>query len=283
MRLEVQNLTVGYARETPAQRNVTFGVSSGEVCCVLGPNGCGKSTLFRTMLGVQPGFGGRVMLDGVDIAKWDARRISSVMAYVSQVQRTPFPYKVKEVVLLGRLCRLGTMRQPRNEDYLMVETALKDLGIYELRNRIVSDLSGGERQLVMIARSMVQQPGILVLDEPTAALDYGNAIRVIRTVRALAADGYGILMATHDPDHAFMAQANVLLLRRDAPCIFGKAIDVITERGMRDAYGVGIRVVEYLSGETLVRRCTPATTRKSAKKGSLGTQGSLGAQGEARL
>jgi iron complex transport system ATP-binding protein len=257
MKLEVRDMSCGWEPGRPIQRFVNFTVASGEICCVLGPNGCGKSTLFKTVLGLIPGQAGSVSFDGENIAHWSPKQLASVMAYVSQGHTPPFPYKVRDVVLLGRTNKMG-FAQPSASDYQIVDNALNDMGVYDLSDQPYTDVSGGELQLVMIARALAQQPQLLVLDEPTAALDYGNVVRVIAKVRELAKKGYGVIMTTHSPDHAFMCNSNVVLLQRNATMQFGRAVDIITERNMRDAYGVGVKIVEFMTREgEIMRMCAP--------------------------
>lgn len=258
MKLEVKDANVGYEKDHAVQRYVNFTVESGEVCCVLGSNGCGKSTMFKSILGLLPLQSGKVTVDGDDISKWTPSRLADTMAYVSQNHTPPFPYQVKDVVLLGRINKVGKMGQPTANDYHIVENAMMDMGIYDLRDEVYTDISGGELQLVMIARALAQQPKMLVLDEPTAALDYGNVVRVIDKVRDLAAKGYAVVMTTHSPDHAFMCNSNVVLLQKDNPMKFGRAVDVITEKNMKQAYGVNVKIVEFVNtkGE-IMRMCAP--------------------------
>lgn len=257
MRLEAKDVACGWEPGKPVQKFVNFTVDSGEVCCILGPNGCGKSTLLKTLMGVIPRLGGRVALDGKDIRKYPPKERARVMAYVSQAHTPPFAYRVRDVVMLGRIGRVG-MGQPTAKDRQVAETALEDMGVRHLRNEFYTDISGGELQLVMIARALTQQPQMLVLDEPTAALDYGNAMRVVAKIRELAARGYGVVMTTHSPDHAFMLGSNVVLLQKEKPMEFGRATDVITERNMRDAYGVDVETKEFLTRDGgVVRMCAP--------------------------
>ena len=258
MKLEVRDAHIGYETGKAIQRFVNFTVESGEVCCVLGPNGCGKSTMFKSVLGLIPLLSGKATVDGDDISGWSASRLADTMAYVSQSHTPPFPYQVKDVVLLGRVNKVGYLGQPTANDYHIVENAMVDMGVYDLRDEVYTDISGGELQLVMIARALAQQPQMLVLDEPTAALDYGNVVRVIDKVRELAKKGFAVIMTTHSPDHAFMCNSNVLLLQKDNPMKFGRAVDIITERNMKQAYGVNVKIVEFVNtkGE-IMRMCAP--------------------------
>ena len=257
MKLEARDVQCGWEEGKPTQRYVSFSVENGEVCCILGSNGCGKSTLLKTMLGLVPRQAGSILLDGKDIEKCSPKERARQLAYVSQAHQPPFAYRVRDVVLLGRTARLGS-QSPKAEDYYVADNALSDMGVYHLRNALYTDISGGELQLVMIARAIAQQPQIVVLDEPTAALDYGNAMRVIGKLRELAEKGYGVLLTTHSPDHAFMLDSNVLLLQKKKPMQFGRAVDIITEQNMRSAYGVDVETKEFISRDgEVVRMCAP--------------------------
>lgn len=267
MKLEAKDLACGWERGKPVQRYVSFKVESGEVCCILGPNGCGKSTLLKTMMGLIPRMGGRALIDGRDVRRLTPKQRARAMAYVSQGHNPPFTYRVRDVVLLGRISNVG-LGQPSARDVQVAESALSDMGVLHLADRAYTDISGGELQLVMIARALTQKPQLLVLDEPTAALDYGNAMRVVSKVRELAERGYGVLMTTHSPDHAFMLDSNVVLLQRNSPAQFGPAVNVITEKNMRDAYGVEVETKEFLTRDgSVVRMCAPVFKKTKGKSG----------------
>ncbi|MCD8199684.1 MAG: ABC transporter ATP-binding protein [Coriobacteriaceae bacterium] len=257
MRLEVKDLDCGWKAGEPIQRFVNFTLESGEICCMLGPNGCGKTTLLKTVMGLIPRMRGSVLFDDRDVQRYSPKERSSVMAYVSQDHEPPFAYRVRDVVMLGRAAKVG-YGQPSVRDWQVVESALDDMGVRHLRNEAYTNISGGELQLVMIARALTQEPQMLVLDEPTASLDYGNAMRVVRKVRELADRGYGILMTTHSPDQAFMLDSNVLLLQRDRPMQFGSATEIINDTNMLDAYGIDVETKEFLTRKgDVVRMCAP--------------------------
>lgn len=258
MRLSLEGCSIGYPGGPVLQRNVSLSVSSGEVCCVLGPNGCGKTTLVKTVLGILPPVSGRVELDGADASRLGAAEMARSVAYVAQRHAQPFPLLVRDVVMMGRIPRERAFGSPSREDFHAVRAALEQVGMEGYADVPYSDISGGELQLVLFARALAQEPKLLVLDEPTSALDYGNAVRVIDAVRGLARSGYGVLMVTHDPDHAFMCRARVALFMRGRDMVFGDAERVVTRRNIRDAYGVGVRLVEFTdaAGEVM-RVCAP--------------------------
>ena len=258
MKLELKDAQCGYNPQAIVQKNVNFQVSTGEVCCMLGPNGAGKSTVFKSILGLLPLLGGSVTFNGENISSWKPAQLADAMAYVSQSHTPPFPYTVQDVVLLGCTNKIGALGKPSLEDYNLVENALENVGIYHLRDKVYTDISGGELQLVMIARALCQRPQLLVLDEPTAALDYGNAMRVISIIRNLAKKGFGVIMTTHNPDHAFMCDSQVVLLQKNAPAKCGRAIDIITARNMQAAYGINVRIVEFANEDgKIMRMCAP--------------------------
>jgi iron complex transport system ATP-binding protein len=258
MKLELIETSCGYTAGKNVIEGVNLEVNTGEICILLGPNGVGKTTLFKTILKLIRPTAGEVRIDGQNIARWPASKLAKSLAYVSQFHVPPFPYIVKDVVLLGRMNSVGYFGQPGKKDYAIRDQAMEDMGIAHLSEKVYTDISGGERQLVMIARALAQEPEMLVLDEPTASLDYGNMVRVMKKIVALRSKGYGVIMTTHNPDQAFMADSKVALLQRNAPVKFGNAPEIVTKDNLHDAYGVDVNVMEFLdeSGRR-VRICAP--------------------------
>lgn len=262
MKLEVRDVSCGYQEKQPILKNISFDITSGDICCILGPNGVGKSTLFKTILHLLPVLEGKICIDGEDTAKWNPKKVSSVMAYVEQAHIPTFPYLVKDIAMLGRLGQISSLGQPSKHDYEVVEQALETVGIRHLRDKVYTDISGGERQLLMIARALAQEPKILILDEPTANLDYGNMILVMECIRELAKQGLCIIFTTHMPDQAFMCNAKTLLLFRNDPFVFGDAVQIITEKNLYEAYHANIQILEILDkAGNPIRICTPRFDR----------------------
>lgn len=258
MLIELQNLSCGYTKGHPIVSEISFGLEPGDVCCVLGPNGCGKSTLFKTILGQLDPLGGGVLLEDEDIDRMSTAEVSHKLAYVPQSHRPPFPYTVEDAVMLGRTSRMGISSKPSEEDWAAVDEAMKLMGLEQYRDTAYTMLSGGELQRVIIARALAQQPAVLVLDEPTAALDFANAVNVIETVQLLAEEGYAVVMATHSPDHAFMCNSKVVLLGEGHMLAFGDASSIITESALEKAYGVEVDIIGFEQEDgKIMRLCAP--------------------------
>jgi iron complex transport system ATP-binding protein len=223
-------------------RGLDLQLAAGEVLCVLGPNGGGKTTLFRTLLGLLAAQEGEVSLEGQRLGTLARSDVARRVGYVPQGHVAQFAFTVHDVVLMGRTAHIGLFAAPGAADRAAADRAIDALGIGELAGRIVTELSGGERQLAMLARALAQGARVLVLDEPTASLDFGNQVRVLREIRRLAAEGYAVVFSTHDPSQAFLAASRVLLLARGGALRQGAPHEVITADNLRQVYGVEVRV-----------------------------------------
>jgi iron complex transport system ATP-binding protein len=251
--LEARALGYGYPGRTVG-RGLDVSLAAGEVLCVLGPNGGGKTTLFRTLLGLLPAQAGEVLLEGRPLAPMPRPEVARRMGYVPQGHAAQFAFTVREAVLMGRTAHVGLFAAPGAADRAAADGAIAALGIEALAGRVLTELSGGERQLAMIARALAQGARLLVLDEPTASLDFGNQVRVLREIRRLAAQGYAVVFATHDPGQAFLAASRVLLLAHGGALRQGAPQEVITPENLREVYGVEVRVAEVDGA----RVCLPA-------------------------
>jgi iron complex transport system ATP-binding protein len=217
---------------------VAFGFGRGELVSLLGGNGAGKTTLLRILLGLLAPQGGTVTLDGLPLASLGRRAIAQKIAYVPQAHVAPFPYTAREIVAMGRTPAVGLFGRMGARDDDAAEAALAMLRIAPLAERDYTTLSGGERQLVMIARALAQGAKLLVLDEPMAGLDYGHQLRLLAHLRGLAAEGFGVLMTTHHPDQARMASTRVATLVDGRIDRDGKPAEVLTPDAIRALYGV---------------------------------------------
>ncbi|MBP2316370.1 ABC transporter ATP-binding protein [Azospirillum soli] len=261
-RLAVEDLAFGYGERTVGA-SVGFAVGVGEVLCLLGPNGSGKTTLFKTILGLLPPRGGRIRVDGEDAGGWTPRRRALAFGYVPQAGAGQFSFSVSEMVLMGRTAHRGPFTAPAELDHAAATAALDRLGIAHLAERDWLRISGGERQLALIARALAQAPRVLVLDEPTASLDFGNQVRVLEQVRRLAdEDGLAVVFSTHHPEQAFAIADRVALLHNGRLARLGSPDEVITAAMMREVYGTEVDVLTV--GDGGMRVCLPRTLRRGA-------------------
>ena len=238
---------------------MSFGLAGGEVLCLLGPNGGGKTTLFKTILRLLAPRRGRVAVDGESVGGWSRGRLARVFGYVPQAQLGVFPFTVADVVLMGRTAHVGPFGTPSRRDRAVVEEMIGVLGIGHLSTRPYTEISGGERQLTLIARALAQEPAILVMDEPTASLDFGNQVRVLGEIEQLARRGIAVMLSTHDPDHAFLCGDRVALLHQGRLASLGPPAEVITRESLREVYGVEVAVTEVQGADgRRARVCVPS-------------------------
>ncbi len=254
MRLSASHLDIGY-RGHLVGRDISLSLGPGEVLCLLGPNGAGKTTLFRTLLGLQRRLGGQITIDEDRLERLKPVEIARRMAYVPQAHVTEFAFSVLDVVLMGRTARLKPFASPGPADERIAREKLDELGIGSLAEADYTKISGGQRQLALIARALAQGAPILVLDEPTASLDFGNQAMVLGRIRDLAASGYGIVLSTHDPDHALMVASRVAIIADGGLIAIGLPQDVVTGELLSAIYRTDVRVEETISGR---RVCVPA-------------------------
>ena len=222
MVLSVEAVVFGYPGCARLLHDVSFAVDEGDILCLLGPNGAGKTTLLRCILGAQRVQGGRITIAG-RYGHLAARELARRIAYVPQAANLSLPFSVVEMVLMGRTPYIRALAVPTRADYDMALQALDKVGIGHLAPRLYTEISGGERQLALIARALAQQARLLLLDEPTANLDMGNQIKVLRVIRELADQGYAVLMTSHLPDHAFLLRSRVALLAHGTIAVVGMA------------------------------------------------------------
>jgi iron complex transport system ATP-binding protein len=237
MALSAHDLSYGWPGRRLGQ-GLVLAVPNGRVGFVLGPNGTGKTTLVRTLLGLLPPLGGRIEIDGTDMALLRRRDIARCVAWVPQASSGYFPYTALQTVLMGRAAHLPTLGAPGAADHVLARRVMDELGIVKLAEQPFSQLSGGERQLVLIARALAQQAPTLILDEPTASLDLGNAQRVLGVMRMLADTGHAVLATTHDPNEALSIGDDVALMKDGAIVAQGHPSHALNEARLLEVFGV---------------------------------------------
>ena len=257
--MNVEGLCFSYG-ERPVLKDVSFTAEYGQFLSVLGPNGVGKSTLFRCMLGLLTPAAGTAAIDGTDIRQLTAAQLARRIAYIPQSHSPAFNYSVFDMVLMGTTAQLGSFSSPGPAQRKLAGEVLERLGIGHLRDRGCRSISGGERQLVLIARALAQQAKILVMDEPSANLDFGNRLRVMQTVKGLAAEGYAVIQSTHDPEQAYQYSDRILALYDGQVLAWGPPRETMTAELISRLYGTRVEVHNLL--EDQVRVWLPATITK---------------------
>lgn len=235
--IQAKGLIVGH-RGHAISKPLDFALRRPEILCILGPNGCGKSTLFKTLMGLLPALSGELDIFGTPIQQWTRRSFARRVGYVPQAQEGMFPFTVKEMVLMGRTAHIGRFSLPGTVDKEIAEQCLEQLNIADLRDTPYTQISGGEKQLTLVARALAQEPELLIMDEPTASLDFGNQIRVLDQVRQLGNQGMAILISTHQPDHALQIADRVALFRDGSIDHMGSPSETITARRLAWLYGL---------------------------------------------
>ena len=249
MRLAGRALTIGYS-DRVVGRGLDVAIEQGEVLALLGPNGGGKTTLLKTLIGLLSPKAGEVRLGERALADHASRERARLIAYVPQSHAATFAFTVETVVLMGRTAHGSLFSRPTSADRAIAARTLDRFGIAHLADRPYTMISGGERQLALLARALAQEPQFVVLDEPTASLDFGNQGRVIREIRSLSASGHGVLFTTHDPNHALAAADRAYLLRHGTQVGEGPVADVLTLERLSALYGTRIRrLTDPVTGE----------------------------------
>ncbi|MFZ0174248.1 MAG: ABC transporter ATP-binding protein [Pseudolabrys sp.] len=248
MNIEGRDLTIGYPDRTVGS-GLDVALSTGEVLALLGPNGGGKTTLLKTLLGLLKPKAGEVRLGDKPLDNYSIRERARVVAYVPQVHISTFAFTVETVVIMGRTAHGSLFTRPSGQDRAVAHAALERFGIAALASRPYTMISGGERQLVLLARALAQEPQFIVLDEPTASLDFGNQGKVMREIRALAKSGHGVLFTTHDPNHALRAADRAYLLREGTRIADGPVATVLNREQLEALYRATVeRLTDRASG-----------------------------------
>ncbi len=240
---EVKNLSFHYPTSSRLILDeVSLTLGEGEILTILGPNGAGKSTLLKCMLGLLKPQKGEITLCGNTLSEMSERQRAACVGYVQQTQGNSFGYTVFDYVLMGRSPFLRLFGRPGAEDRDIAKKALSDMGIEHLSERSINELSGGERQQAMIARVIVGKPKAVLLDEPTAHLDYGNRLRTLRMIKSLQEEGFGVILTTHDPNHPLLLGGRTAIVDRRGKLTVGDTADTVTEDILRKVYNTELRL-----------------------------------------
>lgn len=237
-----EHISYSYVNGRTVLKDISFTFHSGEIVSILGPNGAGKTTFLNCLANLNPLDEGVIFIDGKDIRKIPPREVAKVIGYVPQIIVPSFDFSVLDYVVTGCAPHVGVLSRPKQEHYDIAMEAIRRMDIEKLWNRSYSQISGGERQQVSIARALAQRPAFILMDEPTAHLDYGNQIKVLKTVRSLKDEGYGVILTTHNPDHALLLQDQVAILNREGILSAGLSTDVLNDQDLSALYGTQLRL-----------------------------------------
>jgi iron complex transport system ATP-binding protein len=240
--LVLRDVRFGYTEATAVLDSLSLRIAPAKITAILGPNGAGKTTLLNTILGYLKPQTGDVLLDGESINKYSKRQLSQLIGLVPQAEHFPFNFTAFEYILLGRTPYMGIFNMPREGDYQAAEAILDLLKIRHLKDRMVEELSGGEQQLVLLARALAQEPKILLLDEPTTHLDLGNTVTILNALKALAQENVTVVFTTHDPQAAVYCADQLVLMKKGSVLSAGSLEEIMTSGSLTQLYGVGIRV-----------------------------------------
>lgn len=242
--VEISNVSYSYETNKQILHDINLNIYAGEVLCILGCNGCGKSTLLKTLIGNYRNFQGNIIINQKNLKKISATELAQQLTIVFQEHTAPFPYSVYDIVKMGRSPHLSVLGVLSKEDKEIVELAMEQVGVTYLRDQPYTQISGGERQLVLIARAIAQKTDIILLDEPTSQLDFRNQMVILKTLHTLAKKfNIAIVMTTHSPDQALIFPSKVALMYKGTFITYGKGEEVLTDENLTKVYNMGVRVL----------------------------------------
>jgi iron complex transport system ATP-binding protein len=266
--IKVEKMSFSYT-EKAVLHNISLSVGVGEIVTLLGPNGCGKSTLIKLMLGLLRPASGSIFFNGENIARLDTKSLARKIAYVPQTHRISFPYTVRDVVLMGRIPHKTFFFRYSEDDRNIVDDALERLSISHLAHRAYSEISGGERQLTLIARALAQGARTFLMDEPASGLDYGNQLRLLDQIIKLSREGYTFIKSTHSPEHALWIANRAIMIKNGNIVADGKCDDVISNENLFHLYNARVNVLKFNGS---FRVCVPRTICGCMETGPLQKQ-----------
>ena len=261
--LEINDLHFAYRYGREVLNGASISLEKGGILCLLGSNGVGKTTLIRCLLGFHKPTSGTMFIDSQDLAKMPPAKRAHYMAYVPQSSNLAFPYTAKEVVLMGRTSHLSGASGHTDLDHEISMACMDRLQISHLADRRFQELSGGERQMVLVARALAQDAKLLVMDEPTSALDYHNQVKILAAIKCLAAQGLSILMTSHYPDHAFLACTKAALMKNGQVISIGEPNRVVTTESLTNLYDTPVHVAFAEADGFRIKTCIPLLDESS--------------------
>lgn len=242
MKLEVSKGFFKFKKTDYILRDINFSLGDGDVLAILGPNGVGKTTLIKSLTGLLPWTRGETFLDGKNISTMKERELWSKISYIPQKRNFSFAYTGLEMVLFGSTSSLNIFERPSQKEIERAREVMEMIGIDHLQDKVANEMSGGELQMLLIARSLVKEPKIIILDEPESGLDYKNQIIILDLIKKLSASGVIIVMNTHYPDHALKISNKCLLLNYDKTYKFGETREVLNGKNLKKSFSVEVKI-----------------------------------------
>ena len=257
MNIDIERLSFSYKEGKEVLSETSFSLSNADMTVLLGRNGAGKSTLFKIFLKMLSPKEGRIAIDGKELSSFGSRELSRVFSYIPQSSYMEFPYTVMDSLLMAKASTLSLFSAPKKENEDEAVEILKSFGIGHLAFRIMDNLSGGEKQLVLIARALLQNSAFIILDEPTSNLDYGNQLMVLEKLKELNRNGVGIIYSTHNPELALTYSSKILTLNRGKIATYSSPDKLVEESKLEELYGRKLYIRKVFTGENERYVCAP--------------------------
>ncbi|MDD3002107.1 MAG: ABC transporter ATP-binding protein [Candidatus Riflebacteria bacterium] len=255
--LKVTDLSFSYSNERKIIDNISLKIDAGSIVSILGPNGSGKTTLLKLILGLLERQTGTIEVFQANLDSMSLKERAKKLAYVPQKHKAVFAYKVIDIVAMGKLPYSGVFCITSHEDYLEAAEMLEKMNLIHLSERPYNEISGGEQQLVMICRALLQRAEILILDEPVTGLDYGNQLMLLKKLKELSQTGITCIMTTHYPEHALWTSDFSIFLKKGKIVASGKTDDIITSEMLYELYNAHIKIVKTSINESNISTCVP--------------------------
>lgn len=265
MKIEVREGNFCYAKKKEVkpfiyESNISFTLEPGQIMAILGPNGAGKTTLLKCITGLQDWRVGETLIDDVPLAKVSQKELWKKIGYVPQAHKMVFGFSIEDLVVMGRAPYIGSLSKPRKEDYEKAHEALNEVGIVHLAKKSCNEVSGGELQLALIARTLVSNPEILILDEPESHLDVQKQVVILETLKRLAKEHrISCIINTHYPNHAFYLADQVLMIAKEKKAVIGAVHEVMTESRMKEYFNIDLRKLIFEEEDLLFETMVPLT------------------------
>ncbi|MGA4517229.1 ABC transporter ATP-binding protein [Solibacillus sp. FSL W7-1472] len=263
MKIEVREGNFCYAKKKEVkpfiyESNISFTLEPGQIMAILGPNGAGKTTLLKCITGLQDWRVGETLIDNVPLAKVSQKELWKKIGYVPQAHKMVFGFSIEDLVVMGRAPYIGSLSKPRKEDYEKAHEALNEVGIVHLAKKSCNEVSGGELQLALIARTLVSNPEILILDEPESHLDVQKQVVILETLKRLAKEHrISCIINTHYPNHAFYLADQVLMIAKEKKAVIGAVHEVMTESRMKEYFNIDLRKLIFEEEDLLFETMVP--------------------------